>query len=97
MNLNYIIDQVWPWGTGTGTETGAGQFNFSKYGVRTEYRMNLIVSSTDKVRTKSALKFWCGYGTGYGRIFKIEVQVRIAYPYLHSGVCSRLRIYEKNY
>ena len=37
VNLNYIIDQVWPWSTGTGTETGAGQFNFSKYGVRYEF------------------------------------------------------------
>ena len=81
MNLNYIIEQVWPWGTGmgygiraqnviVGTGTGAGQFNFSKYGVRTEYGMNLILLSTDKVRTKSALKFWCGYGTGYGGFSK---------------------------
>ena len=39
-NLNYIIEQVWPCGTGTGT--GTGQFNFSRYGVLTEYGMNMI-------------------------------------------------------
>ena len=70
VNLNYIIDQVWPWGTGTGTATGAGQFNFSKYGVRTEYGMNLILSSTDGVRMESALTFCCRYGTEYGRFSK---------------------------
>ena len=55
---------------GTGTGTGTGQFNFSKYGVRTEYGMNLILSSTDGVRMESALTFWCRYGTEYGRFSK---------------------------
>ena len=77
MSLTYILDHVWQWGTGMGTgygirgtETGTGHFHFSKYGVRTEYRINLILSSTDGVRKKNALNFWCGYGTGYGRFSK---------------------------
>ena len=68
-----------------GTGTGAAQFNFLMYEVRTEYGMNLSMSITDKERMEISLIFVRGRD-GIRRFLKIEVRVRIPYPYLHSGV-----------
>ena len=63
----------------------AGQFNLPSYGVRTGYGMKLILSSTDKVQTESALQNLLRVWDGIRRFTKMEVRVRVSYPYLHSG------------
>ena len=74
--------------TGTGTGWKTGEFQIFACDL-TEYGMNLIVSSTDKVRRESALKFWCG--DGIRRFFKVQVRVGkdcAPVPALRSMVCS---------
>ena len=91
MSLTYILDHVWQCGTGMGTGYGNGygsfslfqvrgtdgvqdKFDFIKYGRSTEEKCSQLL-----VRTRD----------GIWTFFKIEMRVRIPYPYLHSGVWFR--------